>query len=137
MSTKKMDETMEEMDELEQLRARIPYRQEGDYLVPDLKIPPQPDVELGRYAELRAKWLEKKRPWVYTEYLVTFTMVEKLYENEQRALALEEKLTKELAQREGLTDELKNDNPMEWVRLTNSIKNRVEEIVLNEVVYTD
>ena len=116
--------------EMEEVRARIPYKEVDGVLIPDLTMPPQPEVELGRYAELRERWLEKNRGGVWTMYLVKGIMVEKLYENEQRALALEEKLTKELMEKEGVTDELKAKDQMKWVGMMNSIKARDRKSVV-------
>ena len=114
---------------------QLTWKQVDNYFIPVFEDE-QPEVELGTYAQMREKWLKTEHHALWTAYLMEWTMAEKLYENEQRALVLEEKLTRELMVKEGVTDELKAKDQMKWVGMMNSIKARVEEIVLNEVVYT-
>lgn len=113
----------------------IKYRQQGDYLLPDLRLPQQPEVTLGRYVQMhKAYLLEKKKPLYYT-LLTQVKLAEYLHDVEERALDLEETLTKQMAEQEGVTEALKAEDMMVWVRRMNGIKNRVREIVMEEVIF--
>ena len=73
---------------------------------------------------------------LYTNLLTTGKLNSHLIEVESRAKQMYEDLMKLLPERENITEELKAENPIEWVRCMNNLKNRVEEIVNNEVIYT-
>ncbi|MEE0762919.1 MAG: TnpV protein [Acutalibacteraceae bacterium] len=113
----------------------IQYRQKGDYLVPDLKLPEQPEVSLGRYAEMRKKYLKEHRKILYTNLLTKGELTAHLAEIEERALEMEETIMKQMKVQEGLTEELKMNDMMKWVQGMNNLKNRVQEIVKAEVIY--
>ena len=72
----------------------------------------------------------------YYNLLTDMKLAEYLSEVEQRVLQLEETLTEQLAQQEGITEQLKAEDPMEWFQRMNSIRDRVREIVKNEIIYT-
>ena len=111
------------------------YERKGDYYLPILKLPQQPDITLGRYARMhKAYLLEKKKPLYYT-LLTQVKLAEYLHDVEERALDLENTLTKQMAAQEDVTEALKAKDMMEWVRRMNNIKNRVREIVMEEVIF--
>ena len=113
----------------------LTYIKQGDYYIPDLKLPEQPDVELGRYAQMRRQYLREKNKILYCNLLTTCKLTEHLAETEQRAMELEETLIKQMAEKEGVTEELKANDMMSWVRKMNSIRSRAEEIVKAEVIF--
>lgn len=115
--------------------SEITYTMQGDYLLPDLTMPEQPEQSMGRYARMRRKFLKEHHKVRYYNLLTSCTLNEHLNETEQRATELEQKLTRQMAQTEGVTESLKAADMMSWVRKMNSIRNRVQEIVLTEIVY--
>ncbi len=95
----------------------------------------QPEVPMGRFAQLRAKYLKENRKVLYYNLLTSCKLNEHLTEVEQTATELTERLTKELADKEGVTEMLKATDMMSWVRQMNNIRSRVQETVLKQVVH--
>ena len=114
---------------------KISYTMQGDYNLPDLAMPEQPEVTLGRYAQMRRKYMKENHRVLYYNLLTKCKLAEHLSETEQRALEMEEMLLKQMSQTEGLTESLKATDMMAWVQRMNNLKNRVQEIVLAEVIY--
>ena len=98
-------------------------------------MPEQPEVIWCRYAQMRKKFLKEKHRILYYNLLTSCKLTAHLSETEQRATEMEEMLTKQMAQKEGVTESLKAADMMAWVRAMNSIRNRVQEIVQTEVIY--
>ena len=113
----------------------ITYSKQGDYYLPNLKMPPQPELNIGMYGRKRKEFLEKHHRVKYYNLLTSVKLVEHLNDVDLRAREMEEKLIKEFAKQEGVTEELKARDMMSWVRKMNNIRNRVREIVFEEVVY--
>ena len=113
----------------------ITYTRQGDYLLPNLTMPEQPDLTMGKYARMRRKFLKEHHKVRYYNLLTSCTLNEHLNDTEQRATELEEMLTKQMAESEGVTESLKAADMMSWVRKMNNIRSRVQEIVLTEIVY--
>ena len=113
----------------------LTYTMVGDYSLPNLRLPEQPEVSLGRYAQMRKKFLKEQHRVLYYNYLTAGRLTEHLAEVEQRAIEMEERLMKQMAAKEGLTEQMKAEDMMKWVRLTNNLKNRVQEMVLKEVIF--
>ena len=113
----------------------ISYTMQGDYQIPNLTLPEQPEVTLGRYAEMRRKYLKEHHRVLYYNLLTSCKLKEHLAEVEQRATSMEETLVRQMAEKEGLSESLKAENMMAWVRKMNNLRNSAQEIVLAEVVY--
>ena len=113
----------------------LTYTMQGDYNLPDLTMPEQPEVTLGRYAQMRRKFLKEHHKIRYYNLLTSCTLKQKLWETEQTALRLEETLIKQMAAQEGLTESLKAADMMKWVQGMNNLRNRVQEIVKAEVIF--
>ena len=131
------------------------YSQQGDYLLPNLKIPEQPEYNIAyggagvRWTPLpqaeapieptgekrRRRYLKKHRPILYTNLLTSCKLSEHLAEIDEECNERMESLVKDMAKQEGVTEALKAADQMAWVRRMNIIRNRAEEIVLNEIVY--
>ena len=111
------------------------YRQEGDYLIPDLALPNDGDYEIGQYGRMRLSYLKEHRKILYTNYLMEGTLSKHLSEIDQACNARMEIIVPAMAKQEGATEELKASDQIEWVRRMNGIRNRAEEIVLREVVF--
>ena len=111
----------------------ITYTLVGDHYRPNLVAPESPKV--GRWGMLRFNYLRKHREAFYTIMLMEGTLNPHLEEIDRQAQEMEQQLVSQLAQQEGITEQLKAENQMEWVARMNNIRNRADEIVLNELLY--
>ena len=111
------------------------YRQEGDYLIPNLVLPDEPEYQIGKYGRMRRSYLKEHRPVLYASLLTSGTLHRHLAEIDQACNERMEIIVPAMAKQEGVTETLKAADQMEWVRRMNSIRNRAEEIVLTELVY--
>lgn len=112
------------------------YHEQDGFMIPDLVMPQQPEVHLGKYAELRRQYLKNHRPVVYANLLTTFKLTEHLAEIEEQALETVNRLTEQMAKAEGVTEELKSKDQMRWVGLMNNFKHSAEEMVLHDLIYS-
>ena len=111
----------------------ITYTLVGDYYLPNLVAPESPKV--GRWGMLRFNYLRKHREALYTIMLMENTLNHHLEEIDRQAQEMEQRLISQLAQQEGITEQLKAENQMEWVRRINNIRNRATEIVNAELIF--
>ena len=109
------------------------YHQEGNYFLPDLSIPEFPAI--GIWGQRRRRYLKEHRQAFYTALLLSGKLNDHLSEIDEQAEAMFSQLVKQMAEQDGITEQLKADNQMEWVRRMNSIRNRVEEIIFHEYIY--
>lgn len=112
---------------------RVTYHAEGDYLIPNLVPPEAPNI--GAWGERRRQYLRSAKRPVYSAMLMQGTLNAHLEETDRQAEELLDRLTKQLAEHEGITEALKAEDQMEWVRRMNSIRSRAEEIVLAELIF--
>lgn len=89
--------------------SEITYTKQGDYLIPDLTLPTEPELPLGRYAMMHRDYLEKHKRVTYLNLLTTGGLTSYLHQTEQAALQRLEFLTKQLASEQGVTEELKEN----------------------------
>ena len=111
------------------------YTQVGDYLLPDLIIDEAEQQPVGKYSRMRKRYLKEHRPVLFTNLLLSGKLDQHLTEIDRACTERMELLTRQMADREAVTEALKAADQMEWVRRMNNIQNRAEEIVLNELVY--
>ena len=107
----------------------------GDYLLPDLELAPEDRQPIGKYGRMRLAYLQAHRSGLYTRLMLSGQLIPHLVETDA---ACKERLDLRIAQRmqqEGVTEQLKADNQMEWVARMNSIHARVEEILREEIIY--
>ena len=114
----------------------ITYTRQGDYNLPNLLPPQEAPVPHGKYALLRKKFLKEHRRITYTNLLTSGQLSSHLSEIEQTAQRQMEQLVTQMAKAEGVTEELKERDPMKWVGLMNNLQNAAEEIVLKELIYS-
>ena len=117
------------------MAAKITYTQQGDYLLPDLKLPEQPKVEIGIWGKRHLRYLKNHHPIRYTNLLTSCRLTAYLADIDEEATEMFDRLMKQLAKQEGVTEKLKAANQMQWVRKMNNIRNRAEEIVNHEIIY--
>ena len=115
---------------------KITYTQQGDYFLPDLKLPEQSKVEIGIWGKRHLRYIKKHHPIRYTNLLTSCELTAYLANIDEEATEMFDRLVKQLADKEGVTEQLKAENQMLWVRQMNNIRSRAVEIVNNELIYT-
>jgi len=113
----------------------ISYTKVGDYLLPDLRLEDKERFNIGKYGLLKLEYLKKNKRGVYTELIMKDKLNEYLHDIDITLMEKEQSLIKELAEKENITEELKNNNQMLWIGKMNNIKNRAEEIILKEYIH--
>lgn len=109
------------------------YRQEGDYLLPNLVAPES--ISIGAWGQRRKQYLKTQRRTIYTGLLLSGELHSHLAETDAQADTMFLQLVNQLAEQEGITEQLKAENQMEWVRHMNNIRNRAEEIIYKELIF--
>jgi hypothetical protein len=104
--------------------------------LPDLVLDAPPPGTLGKYGRMRKRYLEQKHDGTFSTLVLSGKLTEHLMEVDQAAREQMAILIPQLAAAEGVTEELKSHDQMEWVRRMNSIRNRAEEMVINDLIYT-
>ena len=112
----------------------ITYRQEGDYLLPNLVLEPQPEGEIGVWGWRRKTYLKEHKKGTYNALLMKGTLTQHLIDTNEAALDMMETLVKQMAAAEGVTEDLKRRDQLAWVGAMNNIRNRADEIVRAELV---
>ena len=111
----------------------LTYHRVGDYLIPDLEPPESPNI--GVWGMRRRDYLIKRHEAAYTGMLLRGTLNAHLEEIDKSASEMFDLLMRQYAEREGVTEALKAINQMEWVRRMNNIRQRVEEVICQELIY--
>ena len=112
---------------------KLTYHWEGEYLIPDLLPPESP--RNGIRGERRRQFLRTYRKPVYSGMLMSGTLNAHLEEVDRAAEKMLAQLTAEMAEREGVTEALKVEDQMAWVQQMNGIRNRVEELIYQDLIY--
>ena len=110
------------------------YTLHGDYYLPDLVLREE-EPTYGKYGMLRKQFLKEHRSARYQYMLLTEKLNEHLNQIDQEVREQVEMLMKQMAEKKGVTEELKVQDQMKWVRLMNNIKVSAEEIILKNTVY--
>ena len=113
----------------------VTYRMQDGFQIPNLLMPQEPEVHLGKYAELRRQYLKKHRRVLYTNLKTSCRLTEHLAEIEQTAKAMVSRSVQRMAEAEGLTEQMKEADPMRWTGLMNNLKHTAEEQVLKDLIY--
>ena len=117
-----------------QINNPMTYIQNGDYLIPDLKLSQQPEKSLGKYGRMRKTYLKEHRPILYNQMLLSEKLYQHLLEIDETAQSRLEQMMPQLAESAGATEELKARDPMRWVGLMNTCKAQAEEILMAELI---
>ncbi len=102
---------------------------------PDLKLPEQPKVDIGIWGKRHLRYIKNHHPIRYTNLLTSCRLTAYLADIDEEANRMFDRLVKQLAKQEGVTEQLKADNQILWVARMNNIRNRAEEIVNSEIIY--
>ena len=113
----------------------ISYTKQGDYLLPNLILKKKVQFNIGKYGLLRLQYIKKYKLGLYFDLLVNDTLNEYLHNIDITVMEKVQSLIKELAEKENISEKLKQDNQMLWVSKMNNIKNTAEEIILKEYIY--
>ena len=108
------------------------YQPNGNYLMPDFEVPESPKV--GVWGERRRKYLREHQQALYTAMMLSDTLNTHLEEVDRTATEMFDRLTSQLAKQEGITEQLKTTNQMEWVQQMNNVRNRAAEVVWKELI---
>ena len=111
------------------------YRQVGDYLLPDVEVPESPEV--GFWGMQRRKYLLEHRPALYTALFLGEKLDDHLQEIDRSATQMFDQLVDQLKTRNGVTEQLKVTDQMEWVRRMNAVRHEAAEIVAKELIYDE
>lgn len=111
------------------------YTKQGDYCLPNLYLPPEEERPIGIYGQRRLRYLKQYHKILYYNLLTSGKLHSHLADTEEQAQQLFSRLVRGLAEKEGVTKQLKEENPIEWIRRMNNIKMRVREMVNSEVIF--
>lgn len=111
------------------------YTVQGDYCLPDLTLPIEEERPIGVWAQRRLRYLKQHHKILYYNLLTSGKLQSHLADVEEEAQTLFLRLLKQYAEREGVTEQLKAENPMEWVQKMNNIRNRVAETVCADLIF--
>ena len=114
---------------------KLTYHRNGDYLLPDLTVNETDQHSLGKYGMLRLHFLQVHRPVLYNELLLSGKLAPHLHEIDVTCIQRLELLMPQMMALEGVNEELKARNQMEWVARMNNIKARIEELLFAELIY--
>lgn len=112
------------------------YTQVGDYILPDLKLPEEETKPIGIWGQRHKRYLKQNHRVRYYNLLTSGKLNGYLAAIDEQAEAIFRRLVMQLAEREGVTEQLKADNQIEWIKRMNNIRNRARKIVNNDLIYT-
>ena len=110
------------------------YTMQGDYRLPNLTLPAEDERPIGVWGQRRLRYLKQHHKVLYYNLLTSGKLHSHLADTEKQAHALFSRLVKEYAEKEDVTEQLKEANQMAWVRRMNNIRDRATEVVNSEVV---
>lgn len=113
----------------------IHYTLHGDYYFPNLELPEIPCQTIGHYSRMRLNYLQEHRPGLYTRLILSGKLYEHLAEIDQTSRRRMEQIISQIAQTEGVDEELKAKDQLAWIGRMNSIRQRADEIILAELIY--
>ena len=113
----------------------IRYNLQGNYYLPDLKLPDEENKTIGLWWQRHARDLKQNHKVLYMNLLTSGKLSSYLADIDKQAEDMFFRLVKQMAEREGVTEQLKADNQMEWVARMNNIRSRATEIVSHDIIY--
>ena len=111
------------------------YELQGDYYLPCLKLPEEEQVHIGIWGQRHLNYLRENKRVLLSGLQLSGKLNSYLVDIDKQAEEMCSRLVKQMAEREGITEQLKAENQMEWVRQMNNIRIRANEIVLRELIY--
>jgi hypothetical protein len=117
------------------LSMELTYIKCGDYYIPNLLPNPEPEGFIGKYGIMRESYLKEHRRGIYQGMLLSGELKEHLLKVQEQAELRFDTLVEQMARIEGVTEQLKEENQMLWVQKMNSIRDRADEIIRDEIIY--
>ena len=118
------------------MQNNLNYTRNGDYLIPNLTLSETEMKPLGKYGRMRKQYLQEHRPVLWNTMILSEKLYPHLREIDETANRRLEQLMPELMKQNGVTESLKERDPMKWVGLMNNLKAQAEETILNELIYS-
>ena len=115
---------------------KLKYIRCGDYLLPDLGLTEEEQQPIGKYGQMRLDYLKKHRESLFNQLLLSGKLMAHLHEIDDTCHARLDLLIPQMKEAEGVTEALKMTDQLEWVRRMNCIHHRIEEILLDELIYS-
>ena len=113
----------------------IHYELQGDYYLPCLELPEQPKVEIGIWGQRHLRYIRQHKRLRYSNLLTSRKLNKYLADIDRQAEEMFSRIVEQMAEREGITEQFKADNQMEWVARMNNIRNRATEVVNHDIIY--
>lgn len=107
----------------------------GDYVLPDLILPSQKQSSFGKYGMLRKTYLKARKKALYSQLIITGKLFDHLHEVDTQAQEMFEMLLKQMAEKQGITEQLKSIDQLAWVGAMKNIKACAEEMVFKEIIF--
>ena len=115
---------------------KIQYRNVGDYNFPNLTLSPEEsNIKLDKWGMLHKEYLKKHKPVIFATLLAQGKLYQYLADIDIQAQQMFDTLIEQMKQKENITEQLKEENQMEWIKQFNSIQARAQEIVCAELIY--
>ena len=114
----------------------ITYTKQGDYLLPNLKLPEQPKVKIGVFGQRHKRYLKEHHKLIYFNLLTSCKLAAYLADIDSQANEMYDRLVRHHSEKENITEQLKAENPMEWTCKMNTIRLTAAEIVNRELIFT-
>ena len=115
----------------------ISYTLQGDYYLPDLALPEQEDKPIGLWGQRHLRYIKQHRKILYINLLTSGKLNGYLADLDKQAQDFYFMIIQQTAEREGVNESLKAENPMEWIARMDNIRNRASEIVNKDLIYTN
>ena len=112
----------------------LSYTLHGDYYFPNLIIDEE-KATYGKYGMLRKRYLKEHKSGYYQYLVLSGKLTEHLNQVDREAREKVERLVEQMAEKQGVTEQMKEENPMEWVRRMNNILERTEEVIKIRILY--
>ena len=117
-------------------KTTIQYRQVGDYLIPNLILPPEEaSITLGKWGMMHKDYLEKHKKVLFSTLLIQGKLYQHCADVENQARDMFDTLIEQMKEAEGVTEQLKEENQLEWVCRMGNIEQRAREVVCAELIY--
>ena len=113
----------------------ITYTNHEGFCLPNLTLPRKEEASFGRYGRLRLKYLKDHRRVLYINLLTAGELAQHLSEVDQQAQEMLELLVRQMAQEQGITEQMKAEDQMAWVGAMNNVRSAADEVVMREVVF--
>lgn len=120
---------------MEKTENSIHYILREDYYFPDLELPEAPRQAIGRYGRMRKTYLQEHRPGLYTRLVLSGKLYKHLAEIDACCSDRMDQMIRQIAETEGINEKLKDSAQLGWIFRMNSIRHRVEETLLDELVF--